>query len=106
MSPCSHMQRPSSYEAELPKATRSAVQRLTSHLQVEVNGAEASPVFTFLKHNMPGVTAADLVKSMETSWNFEKILVSRQGRPVRHFGSAFEQADLERAIEAELARTP
>ena len=33
---------------------------------------DSSPIFTFLKHNVPGQTAADLVHSMETSWNFEK----------------------------------
>ena len=33
-----------------------------------------------------------------------QVLVGRSGMPVKRFGSAFEQADLERAIEAELDR--
>ena len=64
-------------------------------------GEGTHPVFEFLKRNLPpGEGQGD-----ELSWNFNKILVDKHGRPVRKFPSSFDQAELERAIASELQKT-
>ena len=69
--------------------------------KIEVNGPNQHPIFAFLKQNLPGQSSTELL----LGWNFEKILVGRQGMPVKHFPSSFEQQELERAIEIELGKS-
>ncbi len=66
--------------------------------KVDVNGADAHPVFAYLRRKAPGLLS-DRVK-----WNFTKFLVSRDGVSVRRFAPAKEPAAIERYIEEELAR--
>ena len=68
--------------------------------QVEVDGPAASPVFTFLRSS--STAAASLggaVAAQAAAWNFEKVLTDRGGVPVARFGSAFDAAALEAAVE-------
>jgi glutathione peroxidase len=62
--------------------------------QVEVNGANESPIFQFLKKEVP---------NSQISWNFSKFLVNRKGQPVKHYESVFDEATLVFDIERELA---
>ncbi|RKP05536.1 glutathione peroxidase-like protein [Thamnocephalis sphaerospora] len=48
--------------------------------KVDVNGANAHPLFVYLKKKLPGFLL-DAVK-----WNFTKFLVDRQGNPVKRYG--------------------
>jgi glutathione peroxidase len=48
--------------------------------KIEVNGAEAHPLYKFLKDKEPGVLGIEAIK-----WNFTKFLVDRSGRVVRRF---------------------
>jgi glutathione peroxidase len=63
-----------------------------------VNPPDEQPVYTWLK-SQPG-------QSADVAWNFEKFLVSRQGKVVGRFLSAVEPdaPELTAAIEAELAK--
>ena len=50
--------------------------------KVDVNGAHASPLFTWLKSRKKGVLGTSSIK-----WNFTKFLVGRDGEVRRRFGS-------------------
>lgn len=72
-------------------------QRFAGDGQVEVNGPNESPIFQFLKKNVPGSAI---------SWNFSKFLVNRQGQPVKHYDSNFDEAQLVADLERELGASP
>jgi glutathione peroxidase len=48
--------------------------------KIEVNGANAHPLFRALKSAAPGLLGTEAIK-----WNFTKFLVSRDGRQVRRY---------------------
>jgi glutathione peroxidase len=64
----------------------------------DVNGASQQPVYTWLK--------AQPDQSADIAWNFEKFLVSRDGKIVKRFLTGVEPSDPElvAAVEAELAK--
>ncbi|MCI0754519.1 glutathione peroxidase [Teichococcus vastitatis] len=63
--------------------------------KVEVNGANAHPLFRQLKQAAPGVLGSEGIK-----WNFTKFLVDREGRVVRRFAPATKPEAIEDAIAA------
>ena len=48
--------------------------------KIEVNGANAHPLYKYLKHEAPGVLGSEAIK-----WNFTKFLVDREGKVVRRY---------------------
>ena len=83
----------------------------------EVNGAQAHPLFAFLKEALPApsddptalMTDPKLiiwspVCRHDISWNFEKFLVGRDGVPVRRYSRRFPTIDIEPDIEALLSQ--
>ena len=62
--------------------------------KIEVNGAQAHPLFKFLKAESPGVLGTQGIK-----WNFTKFLVDREGRVVRRYGSKDKPEKLADDIE-------
>ena len=88
--------------------------------KLDVNGPNASPLFTFLKaqqgfggfdsadergkfmDQMLRRQDADYDKKADIKWNFTKFLVSRDGRVVRRFEPTDKMSNVEMAIEAEL----
>ena len=88
--------------------------------KIDVNGPNASPLFTFLKaqQGFEGFDSADergkfmdqmlrrqdadYDKKADIKWNFTKFLVSRDGRVVRRFEPTDKMSNVEMAIEAEL----
>ncbi|WP_018867042.1 MULTISPECIES: glutathione peroxidase [unclassified Thioalkalivibrio] len=69
--------------------------------KVEVNGAEAHPLFRYLKEQAPGALGTQGIK-----WNFTKFLVGRDGRVIRRFAPQKKPSELVRAIEAALDEPP
>jgi len=63
--------------------------------KIEVNGANASPLFKYLKHESPGILGTEAVK-----WNFTKFLVNKDGQVVKRFAPK----DGKSAIESELKK--
>ena len=63
--------------------------------KIEVNGANASPLFKHLKHESPGIFGTEAIK-----WNFTKFLVNKDGKVIKRFAPK----DGESAIEAELVK--
>jgi len=51
--------------------------------RIDVNGADAHPLYKFLKHAAPGVLGSEAIK-----WNFTKFLIDREGNVVRRYASA------------------
>lgn len=68
--------------------------------KVEVNGADAHPLWRWLKAAAPGVLGSEAVK-----WNFTKFLVGRDGRAIRRFGSNESPESLRAEIEKALGES-
>jgi glutathione peroxidase len=62
--------------------------------KVEVNGANAHPLYRWLKHAAPGVLGSEAIK-----WNFTKFLVDGEGQVVRRYAPT----DTPEAIGRDLA---
>ena len=62
--------------------------------KVDVNGANAHPLYKYLTNEKPGILGTEAVK-----WNFTKFLIDKQGEPVKRFGSADKPESLEKDIE-------
>ncbi len=63
--------------------------------KVQVNGADAIPLFDWLKAEAPGVLGTRAIK-----WNFTKFLIDREGKVVRRYGPTVKPARIARDIEA------
>jgi glutathione peroxidase len=63
--------------------------------KIDVNGDNASPLWTHLKLNAPGVVGTTSIK-----WNFTKFLVSRSGEVVERYASQTTPEQIEEAIVA------
>lgn len=63
--------------------------------KVDVNGAQALPLFSYLKEAAPGLLGSERIK-----WNFTKFLVDRQGRVVHRYAPATKPEKIIGDIEA------
>jgi glutathione peroxidase len=63
--------------------------------KIEVNGANADPLYQWLKAKAPGVLGTKGIK-----WNFTKFLIGRDGKVVRRYGPTDKPEKLEKDIEA------
>jgi len=63
--------------------------------KIDVNGADAHPLYEYLKKAAPGVLGLKAIK-----WNFTKFLVDAEGNVVRRFEPNVEPASIEPDIEA------
>lgn len=66
--------------------------------KVEVNGAQAHPLWRWLKGEKPGFLGTEAIK-----WNFTKFLVGRDGQVIRRYAPQDEPERIARDIEAALA---
>jgi glutathione peroxidase len=64
--------------------------------KVEVNGANAHPLYKYLKHEAKGLLGSEAVK-----WNFTKFLVGKDGKVVRRYAPT----DTPQGIEKDVAAT-
>jgi glutathione peroxidase len=62
--------------------------------KVDVNGANAHPLFVYLKEKAPGLFGTKAIK-----WNFTKFLVDRNGNVVRRFAPQTKPSELKEEIE-------
>lgn len=67
------------------------------HARIDVNGADAHPLFEYLKKSQPGLLGSTGIK-----WNFTKFLVDRQGNVLQRYApnTAPDKiaADIEKAL--------
>lgn len=93
--------------------------KFTLFEKCEVNGAQAHPLFVFLREALPAPSddATALMTDPkfiiwspvcrnDISWNFEKFLVGPDGVPVRRYSRRFPTIDIEPDIEALLTKGP
>ena len=65
--------------------------------KTDVNGANAHPLFKYLKHAAPGILGTEAIK-----WNFTKFLLDRNGRVICRYGSADDPASIANDIQKAL----
>ena len=61
--------------------------------KIDVNGANAHPLFQYLTRDKPGILGTEAIK-----WNFTKFLIDRDGDPVSRHAPQVKPEDLEGAI--------
>nr|AON96407.1 phospholipid hydroperoxide glutathione peroxidase 1 [Neoseiulus barkeri] len=66
--------------------------------KIDVNGANASPLYKFLKSEQHGFLTDDI------KWNFTKFLVDRSGKPVKRYAPQDSPSSLEKDIIEYLAK--
>jgi len=66
--------------------------------KVQVNGAQAHPLWKWLTAEAPGMLGSQAVK-----WNFTKFLVGKDGRVVRRYAPTDTPESLRKDVEAALA---
>ena len=64
--------------------------------KIDVNGENASPIYTFLKEKTKNILGDDI------KWNFTKFLVSADGKKIKRYAPTVKPSRLEKDIEAML----
>ena len=67
--------------------------------KVDVNGADAHPLFKFLKSQKKGLLGTEAIK-----WNFTKFLVDQDGRVVERFGPSDTPEKIEPYVSSLIGR--
>lgn len=65
--------------------------------KVDVNGAEAAPLFQHLKSEAPGILGTEAIK-----WNFTKFLIGKNGKVLSRYAPQTKPEDLSSDIEKAL----
>jgi glutathione peroxidase len=68
--------------------------------KVDVNGADAHPLWKWLSAEAPGILGTQSIK-----WNFTKFLVGRDGAVIKRYAPNDTPQSMAKDIEAALART-
>ncbi|KAK6507290.1 hypothetical protein TWF481_005735 [Arthrobotrys musiformis] len=68
--------------------------------KIDVNGDKAHPLYEWLKKEKPGLLGMKRIK-----WNFEKFLISRDGKVVERWASTTTPASLTPRVEEELKKS-
>jgi glutathione peroxidase len=63
--------------------------------KIDVNGADAHPLYRFLKKEQKGLLGTEAIK-----WNFTKFLIGKDGEVVDRFAPTVKPEDLKVAVEA------
>ena len=63
--------------------------------KIEVNGANADPLWRWLKAERPGIFGSEKIK-----WNFTKFLIDRDGKVAGRYGPATKPEALDSAVAA------
>ncbi|MBS0618247.1 MAG: glutathione peroxidase [Spirochaetes bacterium] len=66
--------------------------------KIDVNGANAHPLYKFLTSTKPGILGTEGIK-----WNFTKFLIDKNGEPVKRYASTTKPEDIVGDIEKLLA---
>jgi glutathione peroxidase len=65
--------------------------------KIKVNGADAHPLYEYLKAALPGILGIGAIK-----WNFTKFLVDKNGVPLKRYSPADKPESMESDVEAAL----
>jgi len=80
--------------------------------KIDVNGENEHELFTWLKENLPAPDDDCLhlmddpkyliwapVKRNDITWNFEKFLLDKEGKPIKRYSAKFETKDVQKDID-------
>ena len=67
--------------------------------KISVNGADAHPLYAWLKSSRPGLLGTEAIK-----WNFTKFLLGRNGQVIKRYAPADKPQALRTDIESALAQ--
>ncbi len=62
--------------------------------KIEVNGAQADPLYKFLKSKQKGILGFNGIK-----WNFTKFLINKEGVPVKRYSPTTDPMSISKDIE-------
>lgn len=65
--------------------------------KIDVNGANAHPLYQYLKAQAPGILGSEKIK-----WNFTKFLVNKEGKVLKRYAPTTKPKDIVKDIEAVL----
>jgi glutathione peroxidase len=65
--------------------------------KIIVNGADAHPLYRFLKEARPGVLGSEAIK-----WNFTKFLIGKDGEPLKRYAPSDKPGSLAADVESAL----
>jgi glutathione peroxidase len=65
--------------------------------KIKVNGADAHPLYEYLKASLPGILGTEAIK-----WNFTKFLVDKNGVPLKRYSPADKPQSIESDVQAAL----
>jgi glutathione peroxidase len=65
--------------------------------KIDVNGANADPIYKYLKHEAKGLLGSESIK-----WNFTKFLVDKNGKVVKRYAPTDTPESIEKEIAAVL----
>ena len=65
--------------------------------KIDVNGADAHPLYKYLKHEAKGLLGSESIK-----WNFTKFLVDKDGKVVRRYAPTDTPESIDKDIAAAL----
>jgi len=66
--------------------------------KITVNGADAHPLYRFLKEARPGILGSEVIK-----WNFTKFLIGKDGEPLKRYAPSDKPESLAADVETALA---
>jgi glutathione peroxidase len=66
--------------------------------KITVNGADAHPLYRFLKEARPGILGSEAIK-----WNFTKFLIGSDGEPLKRYAPSDKPESLAGDVETALA---
>jgi glutathione peroxidase len=66
--------------------------------KIDVNGANAHPLYGYLKSAKPGILGTEAIK-----WNFTKFLVDRKGEPIHRYAPSDKPNAIDSDVNAALA---
>lgn len=65
--------------------------------KIDVNGANADPIYKYLKHEAKGLLGSESIK-----WNFTKFLVDKNGKVVKRYAPTDTPESIEKEVAAVL----
>lgn len=65
--------------------------------KIDVNGANAHPIYKFLTSEAPGLAGTEAIK-----WNFTKFLIDRHGKVIKRYAPDVKPQDITQDIETQL----
>lgn len=66
--------------------------------KINVNGADAHPLYRILKEARPGILGSEAIK-----WNFTKFLIGRNGEPLKRYAPSDKPESLAADVETAVA---